>query len=456
MDDRIELKHYIGVVVKHWAVIVIATAMMIGGAMLLTWATKPVYESGAKLLVSERASGSNRELADAFQGILISERLAKTYSQLAQRVSFLEEAGEIAGVGGSGAHLKDLVTVTPIKDTQIIEVLARGGDPRTAANFANAIGDLLVAEADGTAADSAIAISIIETARPTDSPLRPKPSVNLFLGLILGLGVGVMLAFLRDHFDTRIKDADDLQMTLGSVPVLAQIPRDDESRVDRLVVRSNSQTPTSEAFRALRTSLGYLNYDGQLKTLIFGSVNPREGKTTIAANFAAVLAHAGKRVLVIGADMRRPRLHEALSVKSDVGLSSVLIAASTLDEAIQATGTEGLFVLPSGPIPPNPAELLGSRRMNDLLMSSRERFDYVLLDTPPILAVTDAMVLGGVVDGFVLVARVGETQREAIERAIEPLKKLKAKFVGAVLNGAKAGARYDYIQDSKPERLDAR
>lgn len=455
MDDGIDLKEYLALIAKYWILIVSSILVAVTFAALYTWLSEPVYESDVRLLVVERGLGDG-SLADAFQGILISERLTKTYTAFVNRESFLEGAAEEAGIPESGKDLMGRIDASTIKGTQILEVSARGSSPESAATLANAVGEWLVSEADqlyrqaeATDSTSLVELSIIDVARPSSAPTSPIPALNLMMGLLAGALLGMFAAFAREHLDTRIKDGADLQRVLGSVPVIAGIPKVDDARVDRLVVRENSQSPASESYRALRTSLGYLNFDGSTRIIVFSSATPREGKTTITANTGAALAHAGKKVLVVGADMRRPRLHEAMSVKTDVGLSSVLISAVAVDDAIQPTNTEGLFALPAGPIPPNPAELLGSQRMTDLVKELAEEFDYVLLDAPPLLPVTDTMVLGQIADALVLVSRVGVTKRESLEKTVVRLNQLRSKLVGAVLNGARIDARYEYSYTSK-------
>lgn len=206
------------------------------------------------------------------------------------------------------------------------------------------------------------------------------------------------------------------------------------SSVRSLITKIEPQSPISEQYRAIRTNLQFASIDKQLTTIMVTSANPSEGKSTTIANLAIVLAQQGNRVLLVDADLRKPSIHYTFRCPNTKGLTSVVTKQVTLEEAVNSTEVENLAILTSGPIPPNPSELLGSKAMEQLLTSADGAYDIVLLDTPPVLAVTDAQLVANLCDGVILVVCSGKTEVEQAVMATELLKRSKAKILGAVLN----------------------
>ncbi|KKI93252.1 capsular biosynthesis protein [Bacillus sp. SA1-12] len=217
-----------------------------------------------------------------------------------------------------------------------------------------------------------------------------------------------------------------------------------------LISLSNPKSPIAEQFRTIRTNIQFTSVDEELKTIIVTSAGPAEGKSTTTANLAVVFAQQGKKVLMIDADLRKPTVHYTFNKENYIGLSNVLTKQETLVEAIQTTSQENLFVLTSGPIPPNPSELLGSKGMKSMLEEAKQEFDVIILDSPPVLAVTDAQVLSNVTDGVVLVTSAGKTEVDSAKKAKELLQSAKAKILGVVLNNKKAqDSQYYYYYGGK-------
>lgn len=202
-----------------------------------------------------------------------------------------------------------------------------------------------------------------------------------------------------------------------------------------LVAASHPKSPIAEAFRTLRTNISFSALDRPLRSLLVTSAGPEEGKSTAVSNLAVVTAQAGTRVLVLDCDLRKPAMHKVFDLDNHRGLTSVLVGGVDPTEAISPTLADNLWVLTSGPLPPNPAELLGSGRMKDLLPQLEEKYDLILVDTPPLLAVTDAAVLAPQVDAAVLVARAGVTRRDMLAEAKASLAKTGVHLLGAILNG---------------------
>jgi non-specific protein-tyrosine kinase len=212
---------------------------------------------------------------------------------------------------------------------------------------------------------------------------------------------------------------------------------------DSLVTLTSPRSPVSEAYRTLRTNLEFSSLDEPLKTMVVTSPGPEEGKSTTLANLAVTLAHAEKRVILVDCDLRRPSQHEIFGLSNDVGLTTMVVDENTMqDPPLLETGVEGLRLVPSGPLPPNPSELVGSRRMGEIIGTLSELADLVLFDAPPVIAVTDAAVLASRVDGVLLVIKAGTTKRDHAKRAKELLDKVNAHVVGAVLNNIKMDTSY--------------
>ncbi|MDC0702640.1 CpsD/CapB family tyrosine-protein kinase [Priestia sp. AB] len=212
----------------------------------------------------------------------------------------------------------------------------------------------------------------------------------------------------------------------------------------RLLAHNSPKDPVAEQYRTIRTNIQFSNTDQDIKSIVLTSTGPGEGKSTTASNLATVYAQQGLRVLLIDADLRKPTAHYTFRLENHVGLTNVLTKQSTLGQAVQGTEVPELFLLTSGPIPPNPAELLASNNMTELLKEMKEEFDMVIFDTPPVLAVADAQILANQVDGSILVVSSGKTDKEAAVKAKELLLKANAKVLGAVLNNRKMEEGSDY------------
>jgi capsular exopolysaccharide synthesis family protein len=297
------------------------------------------------------------------------------------------------------------------------------------------------------AVDSGDVVLVTPAQTPT-SPSSPKPVQDGLLGLAAGLALGLGAAFLRDSLDDKLASKEAAEHA-GSAPVLAMTPvvkswRRQEALV---VVTSEPTSPAAESYRSLRTSLQFARQEGQLHSIVVTSPGVAEGKTATLANLGVVFAQAGERVVLVSCDLRRPRIGSFFGLGEQEGLTSILLGRRTLEEALlPVPGFDRLSLLPAGPVPPNPAELLNSAPTQNIFARLRERFDLVLIDSPPVLPVTDAAILSRHADATLMLAAVGQTRRGELHRAVERLDQVGAKILGLVLNKVtrQTGRTYGY------------
>lgn len=281
-------------------------------------------------------------------------------------------------------------------------------------------------------------IRVVDQAETPRRPVRPKKSLNLLLGLLGGVVAGIGLTFVVEYLDNRIKNPDEIRQFLGLsflglVPSVGDLELEDGQSP---VISAAVPATFAEAFREIRTSVMFSSAAEGSRTVIVTSTQPSEGKSVVAANLAISLAHAGLRVLIVDADMRKPRIHELVSVKQEPGLSSLLVGRARAADVVHKTATPNLWVMPAGPTPPNPAELLGSARFADLLKTLGQHFDWVVLDSPPVMAVTDPSVVAFRTTGVIFVVGSEQVSRHKALTAVQKLQASKAKILGVILNRA--------------------
>ena len=298
-------------------------------------------------------------------------------------------------------------------------------------------------QAEITTAAASAYVSVVDPAGGA-YPVTTGSRTNLLLGAILGLILGVGAAFFLEYLDRTVRTSADVEMLL-SIPVLGIIPRlrkvppeseaDDRRAGLPLLVALDPLDPAAEAYRSLRMNIMFMSTDERpIKTLLFSSPGPSEGKSTTSINFAVMLAQQGERVLLVDADVRRPALHRAMDVLREPGLTDLLTGNAEVRDAVRPNVLPNLDLLPSGPFPSNPSELLNSKKMKQVLKDFEGTYGHIILDSPPILAVTDSAILGAHTDGVVLVLRSGETEQRAAERAVEQIRRVGVRIFGAVLN----------------------
>ena len=448
-----ELRDYLRAVRKRWWLVAGSIVVALGAAMLVTTLTPPKYSASVTFFVGTQTKG----VSDAYQGSLFSQQRIKSYADLLTSDRLAQAIVDNDPMGRTADQVQESITANAIPDTVLLEATVTDGDRARALRLSQGLAKQFVAlvqtlETPPGSDVPTVWVEVIAGPALAAKPVSPTPVRNAGLALVLGLVLGVGAAVLRETLDTSVKSAPALAELTGAA-VLSTVPVDSRAKRAPLIVAGSAGSVRAEALRQLRTNLQFVNVDAPARAIAVTSAVPGEGKTTTACNLAIVFAEAGKRVVIVDADLRRPRVAEYLNVEGAVGLTNVLAGQATVDDALQQWGTSGVFVLPAGSIPPNPSELLGSRNMEALLASLRQGFDVVIVDTPPLLPVTDGAVAATIVDGTVLVFRCGKTTTAQARSAADALAAVDARVLGCVLNMVprkSSGAYTYYDYGSRP------
>lgn len=442
------LQDFVKLLRTRWITVCVTTLIAVVGAVVYTFATTPQYQASTRLFVST-SSGSS--LNDLYQGNRFSQERVLSYTELLMGETLAQRTIDKLNLDMSADELKAKIKATAKPDTVLIDVSILDPSPVRARDIANALSDefvLLVSELEtppqgATKADSRVVVE--QRASIPTSPVIPNPPRNLALGLAAGLVLGVGLAVLRDRLDNTVKDRTTLE-EISKVGLVGSIPLDKERRKEAAISFENDNSSIAESFRKLRTNLQFLTVDNPPRVIVVTSSSPHEGKSTTAINIALALAEAEHEVVLVDGDMRRPSVDRYLDLVGTVGFSTVLSGGATLDEVLQKTNFPQLTVLASGASPPNPSELLGSQAARNVLAELRERFDYVIVDSSPLLAVTDGAILAANSDGALVMSRFGQTKREHLTHAIGNLRDVGATVLGAVftMTPTRGSSRYSY------------
>ena len=429
-----ELGDYLGILRRRWlgALIVALTTLALASAVTL--ATPKKYTATTRLFIAV-AGGSVSDLA---QGSNFAEKQMSSYAEVATSPRVLSPVIQQLGLRTTPKELAESVEAIVPVDTVIVEIAATDPNPTRAAEIANAVGQELAKAAadlspqtdDGTKAVQATTFSPAEV---PDEASSPKILQNLGVGLILGLLMGLGVAVLRHVLDTRVRNEDDVRAVTAS-PILGVVAYDQDVSAHPVILRDQPLAAPSEAVRRLRTNLQFIDIANRQRSIVISSSIPGEGKSTIAINLAVSMTDAGARVILVDADLRRPSIAEYLGIEGRVGLTTVLIGRAEVKDVVQPLGKTSLDLLPAGQIPPNPSELLGSVAMADLLEHLSESYDMVLLDSPPLLPVTDAVVLSNLAGGALVVVGVDRIHRPQLQQSLESLETAGAHLFGIVMN----------------------
>lgn len=312
--------------------------------------------------------------------------------------------------------------------------------------YTNQLGDLDVEE---DLARQNAPLQILAPASAPGSPISPNHRQDLTVTLVLGLLLGIAVAFVQEHLDDSVRNVNDLAKVTGGLPSLAIIPRHEstpEGEMPPILTATKPMSHTAESYRSLRTSVEFLALEKRMQTIQVTSAQAGEGKTSTVVNLAVAFTQAGEKVIVVDCDLRRPRLHEYFGLDRHLGFTSVLLNERNLEEVVRsAPGFDNLQVLCSGPLAPNPSELLGGERFAEIIRKLSTDHTVVLIDSPPVLPVTDALVLSRVADATIVVASSGISSKRRFARSVDSLRQVGAPLVGSVLNSAPLDVAYGYV-----------
>lgn len=456
-----QLQDYLRTLRRGWRSIVISVLAFLFLGLLVIARSEPTYAATAELFV---APGSTPGTDELVQGSGFYEDRVKTYALIVDSALVLEPVIEELGLDVSSSELALQVSATAPVETVLLRIRVTDTSPDRAAAIANGVAErfrdvaLELESVDTPDQDPVVRITVVEPANAPSAPIAPNKKLILALAAMLGIAVGFGLAVFREALNNRIRTEADLREA-SDTPVVGKIPQ--KERDDRLLlVGDAAQGLRAEAFRQLRTNLEYLDISGKHHAFVVTSALPGDGKTVTAINLALTIAESGVSVCLVEADLRRPRVSRLLDLESEVGLTSLIIKAVTLEQAVQPWGDSGLHVISAGHLPPNPSELLSSQEMIDLLERLKTTYDFVIIDTPPLLAVTDAAVLARRCGGAIMVVsnRGRKTvTREQFSEASDSLESAGTHVLGVVLNrlptkgpDAIALSEYGYAAPGRP------
>jgi non-specific protein-tyrosine kinase len=426
-----ELLYYLRLIRGNWLLLMLALLVGLTAALVVTVRTPPRYVATITMLVS--ADDREGSVSTAVQAGVLSQQRVQSYATLLTSRRVL---AKIADDGDAEGFQSD-VTAEAIPSTSLLRATVADSDPRRAAARADALGDAFTAMIDQIERPTpksppTVRVTVVDDAEVPENPVAPRPMVNVALGLLIALLTAVGGLVLRDRLDTSVKTAEALQQ-VAKTSILGVIGYEREARRNPLITGGSGRSSRSEAFRSLRTNLQFIGVDRQPKSLVVTSCLPNEGKSSVSANLAIAMAQAGWRVILVDGDLRRPSVPGYLGIEGGTGLTDVLIDRARLPEVIQTWGRPGLSVLPSGRVPPNPSELLGSQSMRHVLRMLAEKAT-VVVDAPPLLPVTDAAVLTAVADGAFVVISAGRSLDHDLEAALNHLKTANGHTLGVIFN----------------------
>ncbi|WP_375485164.1 polysaccharide biosynthesis tyrosine autokinase, partial [uncultured Jatrophihabitans sp.] len=437
------LKYYGQVLRKRWLAIVAMTVIGVLAAVGLTVLMSPRYQAEATGTVVPKAT-------TAQQGATTVQSTVQSLPPLVYSPYVLKPVIKQLSLGLTVHQLDEKVSASVPSGSFNLKVQATASKAKLAQQIANAVAESLAAYINGSnraSGGQSLPASLVTASfdvpalRPR-SPSSPQPVLNVALGALIGLALGIALAIVREQLDTSIRTTDDLSRLSGASP-LGTIRNDSEFQT-RPLVSMHQETAGVEDFRSIRTNLQFVDVDSPPRQIVISSAVANEGKSVTACNIATTMAQADVKVCLVEGDLRRPRATNYLGLDGTLGLTDVAAGTHRLDEALIPWHRQQITVLPAGTTPPDPAQFLGSKAMTGLLDELRQRFDLVIIDAPPLLPVSDAAVLGAVSDGVILVARYRHVKRDQFATAIESLAVVNAKLLGTVLTRVPARHKRSY------------
>lgn len=446
----LKIRDIIPIIRKRIILIIVITLLTtLASGLISIYYLKPIYQAKTLLMVTvatetlqedpHQISYQDGQKSAAMPVLTMNTYLGQLKSEIVMQrvINVLDLPGETV------ASLSDKVNATIVKDSNLINLSVEHSDPQMATLIANTISEKYLQLMKELMFSSVVVISPAIT--PT-KPVKPNIKMNILIAFLLGLMLSVMLSLQLEYLDNTLKTGQDINDKLD-MPVLGLIPTlsRNESK-SRLISQENPKALVSEAYRVLRTNIGFTNLDNSIRSILVTSVNAQDGKSTVASNLAVVMAQAGHKVILVDCDLRKPMQHKIFRLDNTRGLTTCVSQNLNVEDVAHRVMGENLTVLTSGVLPPMPAELLNFERTRDFLKKLQNKYDYVLLDSPPLIAVADATVLASQVNGVMLVVKAEETRIDLSMQAKEQLIKANARIIGAVLNkvNIKSDSYYSY------------
>lgn len=426
---------------RRWHVLLVVPVLTVCAALGASALMTPEYESRTTLFVSATptAGGAN----DLLQGNNFTQARVRSYVDVATTAAVLDPVIDDLRLDDTVGALAARVSSSSPLDTVLIEVRVLDESPEKAAVLADAVSASLVTvvtdlESPSNGAPSSVKLSVVEGAQVVIAPVSPQPVINALLGLVLGLGLAVGIVVAWDALDTRIRTPEQASAALDA-PVLAALHANPDMDQRWMVTQDKGFSSQAEALRRLRTNLQFLDVESHRRSFVITSSVAGEGKTTVAVNLALTVAAAGLRVVLVDADLRRPRGADYLQTEGSVGLTTVLIGRAEVRDVVQPWGPDGsVDFIASGEVPPNPSELLGSAEMEKLIRTLESDYDVVIIDSPPSLPVTDPAILAAMCAGAIVVVGAGIARRDQLGVVRQSLEAAGATLLGVVANRLKA------------------
>jgi len=445
-----DLREYIDVLRRRWRFVVACVLLGLGAAVAVTALTPRTYTAKAQLFIAT----NDKDSSNAYAGSLFTEQRVKSYTKIANSPAVLEGVIAKLHLRTTPEQLARKISAEAPLDTTLVDIRvqersalrAQAIADETAVQFTKYIDSI---EKGATNAPPLVKASVLSDPRPPSSPTSPRPALNLAIGALAGLVVGVSGAVLRQSLDSTVRSADDVRRRLGLATVAA-LPKPPRHRAPSGHIVGT--TPRDEAMNQLRTRLRFSTDGRSPSSLVVAGPLPGEGRTETAVDLAANVARTGQNVVLVEGDLRRPRLAKTLGLPHAPGLTEVLTGTTPLSDALQDWGNGLMRVLTAGTPPPDPAAVLSSRSMTQLLRGLEADCDLVIVDSPPLLPYADAAILASEAEAVLLVIRLGKVSYEAVRRALESLASVHARVLGAVLTGLPAEKFAHQGPDGRPTR----
>lgn len=443
MDNEIDIRQLFRIIVKRmkWIVLITMLAVIISAGVSFYFLT-PIYEASTTIMVNKTYSDNEIITQLQLNDLNLNMRLAETYSEIIKSRRVVTEVIEQMDLDFTYEELTRITDVSLVKNTEFINIKVTNSDPVLARDIANTLAEVFQIEVvEIMKVDN---VQVLDASILPTQPIKPNKTLNVAIAGVLGLMLSLGLVFLLEFLDRTLKSPDDVKLHLN-LNVIGAIPFSGKDHDRQVITYDDPKSPISEAYRTLRTNIQFASLDAPIKTMVITSAIAGEGKSTTIFNLATTLAQMGEKVLLIDADFRKPMLHKVAEMANNYGLTNILIRDSDYKESIKKSHIENLDLIFSGVIPPNPSELLNSKKMKKFIDTVKEDYDYVLFDTPPVGLVTDAAILSTNVDGAILVTAVGQVDFDVAKRAVQLLRNVQANLIGSVLNKIPIGDKtYSY------------